>query len=47
VRVRAKKVLLRVSGWEDVSVGDDACGEMMPPNKAVGPLRRQERTWGD
>jgi hypothetical protein len=26
-----------VGGWEDVTMGDDACGEMMSPNKAVGP----------
>jgi hypothetical protein len=28
-------------------MGDDACGEMMPPNKAVRPSERQESTWGD
>jgi hypothetical protein len=30
-----------------MTMGDDACGEMMPPNKAVGPSERQESTWGD
>jgi hypothetical protein len=34
-------VLLRVGGWEDITVGDDACGEMIPPNKAIGPSERQ------
>jgi hypothetical protein len=43
--VRAKQVLLRVGGWEDVTVGDDARGQMLP-NKAIGPLKRQESTWG-
>jgi hypothetical protein len=33
-------------GWEDVTRGDDVCGEMMPPNKAFGPPKRQESTWG-
>jgi hypothetical protein len=47
VRVRAKQVLLRVGGWEGVTVGDDACGEMMPLNKAVGPSKKQDNTWGD
>jgi hypothetical protein len=28
-------------------MGDDACGEMMPQNKAVGSSKRQESTWGD
>jgi hypothetical protein len=44
--LRAKQVLLRVGGWEDMTVGDDARGEMLP-NKAVGPSKRQESTWGD
>jgi hypothetical protein len=43
VRTRAKQVL-GVGGWEDVTVGDDARGEMLP-NKATGPSRRQESTW--
>jgi hypothetical protein len=30
-----------------MTMGDDACGEMMPPNKAIGPSRRQETTSGD
>jgi hypothetical protein len=47
VKVRAKQVLLRVGGWEDVTMGDDECGEMIPPNKAMGPSKRQESTWGD
>jgi hypothetical protein len=46
VRVRAKQVLLHVDGWEDVTVGGDAHGEMLP-NKAIGPSKRQESTWGD
>jgi hypothetical protein len=40
-------VLLHVGGWEDVTMGGDACGEMMPPNKAIRPSKRQESTWGD
>jgi hypothetical protein len=44
--VRAKQVLLRVVAWEDVTVGDDAHGEMLP-NKATGQSKRQESTWGD
>jgi hypothetical protein len=28
-------------------MGDDACGEMMPLNNAVGPSERQESTWSD
>jgi hypothetical protein len=47
VRVRAKQVLLRVGGREDVTMGDDACGEIIPPNKEIGPSKRQESTWGD
>jgi hypothetical protein len=35
-----------VGGWEDMTMGDDACGEMIPPNKAMGPSKRQESTWG-
>jgi hypothetical protein len=32
-----------VSWWvERLTMGDDACGEMMPPNKAIGPSERQE-----
>jgi hypothetical protein len=38
---------ISVVAWEDVTVGDDACGEMMPLNKAIGPSKRQENTWGD
>jgi hypothetical protein len=30
-----------------LTVGVDACGETMPPNKAVGPSERQESTWSD
>jgi hypothetical protein len=30
-----------------LTVGDDACGEMMPLNKAVGPSERRESTWND
>jgi hypothetical protein len=36
--VRAKQVLLRVGGWEDVTVGNDARGEMLP-NKAIRPSK--------
>jgi hypothetical protein len=25
---------------------DVACGEMIPPNKAIGPSKGQENTWG-
>jgi hypothetical protein len=39
-------VLLRVGGWEDVTVGDDARGETLP-NEAIGPSERQESTWDD
>jgi hypothetical protein len=46
VRARAKHVLLHVGGWEDVTVGDDARGEMLP-NEAIRPSRRLESTWGD
>jgi hypothetical protein len=28
-------------------MGDDAGGEMMPPNKAIRPSKRQGSTWGD
>jgi hypothetical protein len=28
-------------------MGDDACGEMMPPNKAIEPSERQKSIWGD
>jgi hypothetical protein len=45
--MRGKQVLLCVGGWEDVTMGDDACAEMMPPNKAIWPSKRQESTWGD
>jgi hypothetical protein len=31
-------VLLHVGGWEDVTVGDDARGEMLP-NRAIGPSK--------
>jgi hypothetical protein len=41
-----KQVLLLFGGWEDVTLGDDACGEMLP-NKEIGPSKRQESTWGD
>jgi hypothetical protein len=41
------QVLLRVGRWEDVTMGDDACGEMIAPNKAIGPSKLQENTWGD
>jgi hypothetical protein len=44
--VRAKHVLLRVGGWEDVRVDNDARGEMLP-NEAIGPSKRLESTWGD
>jgi hypothetical protein len=26
---------------KDVTMGDDACGEMMPPNKAIRTSKRQ------
>jgi hypothetical protein len=35
-----------VGGWQDMTVGDDAHGEMLP-NKAAGPSKIQESTWGD
>jgi hypothetical protein len=28
-------------------MGDDARGEIIPPNKAIWPLKRQGSTWGD
>jgi hypothetical protein len=28
-----------------LTVGVDACGEMMPPNKAIRPSERRESTW--
>jgi hypothetical protein len=31
---RAKQVL-HVDALEDMTMGDGACGEMMPPNKAI------------
>jgi hypothetical protein len=40
-------VLLCVDGWEDMTIRDDACGEMMPPNKEIGPAERQENTRSD
>jgi hypothetical protein len=39
-------VLLHIGGWEDVTVGDDERGEMLP-NEAIGPSKRQESIWGD
>jgi hypothetical protein len=30
-----------------VTKGSDACGKMMPPNKTIGPSKKQESTWGD
>jgi hypothetical protein len=30
-----------------LTMGDDACGEIMPPNKVVGPSGRQESPWSD
>jgi hypothetical protein len=30
-----------------LTMDDDACGEMMPLNKAIRPSKRQESTWGD
>jgi hypothetical protein len=47
VTVRAKQELLPVCGWEDVTMGDDTYGKMMPPNKEIGPSRRPESSWGD
>jgi hypothetical protein len=41
------KQVLRVDGWEDVTVVNDACGEMRPLNKTVEPSKRQESAWGD
>jgi hypothetical protein len=46
-RMRAKQVLLHDGEWEDVTIGDYAYGKMIPPNKAIGPLKGQESTWGD
>jgi hypothetical protein len=43
--VKAEQVL-RVGGWGDVTVGNDAHGEMVP-NKAIGPSKRQESIWGN
>jgi hypothetical protein len=43
VRVRTKQVLLRVGGWEEMTVGDGARGEMLP-NEATGPSKIQEST---
>jgi hypothetical protein len=40
--VRAKQVLLRVGGWEGVTMGDDACGEMMPSNKTIRPSKTRK-----
>jgi hypothetical protein len=28
-----------VAVWEDVTMGDDAHGEMIPPNKAIRPSK--------
>jgi hypothetical protein len=38
-----------VASWwvGSLTKGDDACGEMMPPNKVVGPSGRQESPWSN
>jgi hypothetical protein len=45
VRGKHRRCNVQRSLFKDIL--DDACGEMIPPNKAIGPSKGQESTWGD